>query len=217
MKNFILTVDVVLLTLLHGTLHVALHPREAEPFKGQWALPGGYVHTAKDACASASAARVLRGKMNLQSPYLEELGTFSGPSRDPRGWSLTVAYYALVAPALLPTDARLWPVEQLPALAFDHACIIASALARVRSKASYSSLPVHLCPAEFTIPELHAVYEAVLGEVLNKANFRRKLDDLGVLEAIPGAMRAAGRSRPGQLYRVAQRFAHMLSVRGRGL
>jgi 8-oxo-dGTP diphosphatase len=102
-------------------------------------------------------------------------------------------------------------------LPFDHGQIVAGVLERVRSKASYSSLPVHLCPAEFTIPELHAVYEIVQGESINMANFRRKLADLDLLEAIPGSMRSAGRSRPSQLYRVNKRFKNQLSVRGRGI
>jgi len=213
----ILTVDAVLLTLVDDELQVALFRRESEPFNGQWALPGGYIHEQEDDSAKAAAARVLLAKVGIESPYLEEFGTFSGPARDPRGWSLTVVYYALVPASVVSSAIGLFPVGALPNLPFDHSAIIAGVVERVRSKAGYSSLPVHLCPPEFTIPQLHAVYEAVLGEKLNIANFRRKLDDLAVLEEIPGAMRAVGRSRPGQLYRIAKRFKGTLSVRGRGL
>lgn len=213
----ILTVDVVLLTLAQGALHAALFKREAAPFQDQWALPGGYVHVGEDDSAKAAAARVLLQKTGINSLYLEEFGTASGPARDPRGWSLSVIYYALVPVAVLPAAVQLFPVAALPNLPFDHASIVAGVVARVRSKASYSSLPVHLCPPEFTISELHAVYEAVLGDRLNMANFRRKLEDLQVLEEIPGATRASGRNRPAQLYRVARRFRHTLSVRERGL
>jgi 8-oxo-dGTP diphosphatase len=108
-------------------------------------------------------------------------------------------------------------VNRLPNLPFDHGQIVAGVLDRVRSKAGYSSLPVHLCPSEFTIPELHAVYEVVLGESINMANFRRKLADLDLLEAVPGEMRSAGRSRPSQIYHVTKRFKDRLSVRDRGL
>lgn len=215
--NAILTVDTVLLTLVDHALNVALFKREAAPYQGHWALPGGYIHEQEDDTAKAAAARVLLSKVHVASPYLEEFGTFSGPVRDPRGWSLTVVYFALLPNTALSSAITLFPVDQLPNLPFDHARIIERVAARVRSKAAYSSLPVHLCPAEFTIPELHAVYEAVLGEKINVANFRRKLDDLAVLEEIPGATRAAGRSRPGQLYRVAKRFKDTLSVRDRGL
>jgi 8-oxo-dGTP diphosphatase len=220
MKNTtptILTVDAVLLTIADDELHVALHKRDHSPFQGHWALPGGYIHNATDDSAKAAVARVLHDKLQVQSPYLEEFGTFSGPVRDPRGWSLTVVYYALVPALAESARVQLFAVNQLPNLPFDHTHIIDSVVARVRNKAGYSSLPVHLCPPEFTIPELHAAYEAVLGEKLNIANFRRKLDDLAVLEPIEGALRAAGRSRPSQLYRVAKRFSHTLSTRDRGM
>jgi 8-oxo-dGTP diphosphatase len=213
----ILTVDVVLLTLAAGELNVALFKREAPPFEGRWALPGGYVHEDEDDSAKSAAARVLLKKTAVQSPYLEEFGTFSGPARDPRGWSLSVVYYALIPPSILSSAIQLFPVSKIPNLPFDHGSIIASVVDRVRSKASYSSLPVHLCEEPFTIPDLHTVYEAVLEEPLNMANFRRKLEDLDVLEAIPGAMRSAGRSRPSQLYKIAKRYKDKLSIRERGL
>lgn len=104
--------------------------------------------------------------------YLAEFGSFSGPARDPRGWSLTV-----VSPRII-----LFPVNTLPNLPFDHSLIIASVVERARSKSNYSPLPVHLCPPEFTIPELHAADEVILGEAINMANFRRKLMDLDLLE-----------------------------------
>lgn len=215
MESPILTVDAVLLTIVDAELCVALHQRESAPFAGHWALPGGFIHTQEDDSTKAAAARVLRDKTEVQSPYLEEFGSFSGPVRDPRGWSLTVVYFALV-PVVSPL-VTLFPVSRLPNLPFDHGQIVAGVVERVRSKASYSSLPVHLCPPEFTIPELHAAYEVVLGEAINMANFRRKLADLDLLEPMPGAMRSAGRSRPSQLYAVKKKFRDRLSVRDRGL
>jgi 8-oxo-dGTP diphosphatase len=211
----ILTVDAVLLTIVDAELCVALHQRDAAPFAGHWALPGGFIHTQEDDSAKAAAARVLLDKAEVQSPYLEEFGTFSGPVRDPRGWSMTVVYFALVP--IVSQRVALFPVSRLPGLPFDHSQIVAGVVERVRSKASYSSLPVHLCAAEFTISELHAAYEVVLGEPINMANFRRKLADLELLEPLPGDMRSAGRSRPSQVYRVKKKFKDRLSVRERGL
>ncbi|QDL55790.1 NUDIX hydrolase [Rhodoferax aquaticus] len=211
----ILTVDTVLLTIVDSELCVALHQREAAPFAGHWALPGGFIHTHEDDSAKAAAARVLEVKAGVRSPYLEEFGTFSGPVRDPRGWSMTVVYFALVP--VVSQAAAMFPVNQLPNLPFDHSQIVSGVVQRVRSKASYSSLPVFLCPTEFTIAELHATYEVVQNEAINIANFRRKLADLDVLEPVPGALRTAGRSRPSQIYRLKKRYKDALSVRERGI
>ena len=217
-RSPICTVDVALLTLQHGALQVALLRRERAPFAGALALPGGYIHAGEDADAQASAARVLREKAGLQSPYLEQLATFSGPVRDPRGWSLAVAYCALVPPELLAAaPLTLVPVAELPALPFDHRAMVDAAVARVRSKSQYSSMPVHLCAEPFTLPQLQAVYEAVLGEPLNKVSFRRKVEELAMLEAVPGALHSGGAHRPAQLYRVRPAFRQRLSLSARGL
>lgn len=213
------TVDVVLLTLLQGVLHVALLPRNKSPFMGALALPGGYVHPQEDAGTQASAARVLATKVGLIHPYLEQLATFSGPARDPRGWSVSVAYCALVPPLVLAQahGLQLFQVHNPPPLAFDHADILAAALARVRCKSLYSSLPVHLCAEPFTLPQLQSVYEAVLGEALNKVSFRRKMDELAMLEPLPGKLQTGGAHRPAQLYRLHPAFRQNLSLSARGL
>lgn len=216
-SSLFLTIDAVLLTLVDSQLCVALFRRDNEPFKNALALPGGFVHEQEDQDAKAAAARVLAAKVGVTAPYLEEFGTRSGPARDPRGWSLTDIYYALVPASLLPEKLELFPVDNLPRLAFDHSDIVRGVVERVRSKASYSSLPVFLCEPEFTIPELHAVYEAVLGEKMHAAGFRRKLDELNVLEPIPGKTKTIGRNRPAQLFRVAKPFLNKLSVRERGI
>lgn len=212
----ILTVDAVMLTLKDNKLHVALFQREAAPYPGVWALPGGYVHEQEDSNAQGAALRVLREKTGVAAPYLEEFGTFSGRTRDPRGWSLTVVYYALVPASVLSDKVMLYPVDDLPDMAFDHKAIVQAVVERVRNKAGYSSLPVFLCEAPFTIPELHATYEAVLEEPQNMANFRRKLDDLQILEPVPGQMRDTGRSRRAQLYVLTKPFQNKLSIRERG-
>ena len=216
----ICTVDVVLLTLRDERLQVLLQQREQAPFEGKLALPGGYIHAQQDPDAWAAAARVLRDKAGIDSPYLEQLATFSGQGRDPRGWSVSIAYYALVPGGLLPdTDARLrlWPVERLPALPFDHRAIVELAVSRVRSKSQYSSLPVYLCGDSFTLPQLQGVYEAVLGEAVNKVSFRRKMDELGMLEPIEGALSQGGAHRPAQMWRLRKEFRRELSVIDRGL
>lgn len=220
-KNIICTVDVVLLTLKDGELKVALLKRDHEPFAGAMALPGGYINAEQDKDAEAAAARVLLSKTGIKSPYLEQLATFAGPDRDPRGWSVSIAYYALVPAEVIERvgreDVRLAPADKLPRLPFDHADLVKAALERIRSKSQYSSLPVYLCGPRFTIPQLQAVYEAILGETINKVSFRRKLDELGVLEPIAGAMEGGRQNRPAQLYRLKPRQRGSLALVERGL
>ncbi len=200
----IVTVDIVLLTLLDGALHAGLSRRDKAPALGAWTLPGGWVHTDQDQDADEAAARILRDKAGVVSPYLEQLRTFSGMHRDARGWSLSVSYYAVVpAPVGEPSGGRFrWaPVDGLRSLPFDHAQILRTAVERVRSKTLYSSLPVHLMPAQFTLGELQRTYEQVLGAVLDKRGFRRRIEELDVIEEIPGAFTSGGSHRPAQLYR----------------
>ncbi len=221
MSPIICTVDVVLLTLHDDSLHLALLKREHAPFAGVLALPGGYIHAGEDSDTRDAALRTLREKTGINSPYLEQLGTFSGPGRDPRGWSISVAYYALVPSRLIDgegcPDVVLRPVDQIQGLPFDHAQIVDAALLRVRNKSSYSSLPVHLCGETFTLPRLQAVYEGILGEPINKVSFRRKIDELDILEAVEGEFETGKAHRPAQLYRLKKQFRQHLALTGRGL
>ncbi len=199
----IVTVDIVLLTLQDGALHAGLTQRDKAPALGAWTLPGGWVHVDEDQDADDAAARILRDKAGIVSPYLEQLRTFSGMHRDSRGWSLSVSYYAVVPGQLNTTGERFrWaPVDGLRSLPFDHAQILRTAVERVRSKTLYSSLPVHLMPAEFSLGELQRTYEQVLGAELDKRGFRRRIEELDVIEEIPGAFTSGGSHRPAQLYR----------------
>lgn len=216
----ICTVDVVLLTLHAGELQVVLHQRPLAPCEGMWALPGGYIHAQSDASAWHAAARVLQDKTGIVSPYLEQLATYAGPQRDPRGWSVSIAYFALVCEDLLPPSRpglKRCSVERLPKLAFDHREIIDLAVQRVRAKSQYSSLPVYLCGEQMTLPQLQAVYEAVLGEPVNKVSFRRKIEELGMLEPVIGAQETGQAHRPAQLYQLKPAYRRELSVVSRGL
>lgn len=213
--------DVALLTVHEGALAVALLEREHEPFAGALALPGGFIHPEEDQDTQAAAVRILRTKAGIVSPYLEQLATFSGPGRDPRGWSLAVAYYALVPPEVVAGSGCgrvvLRGASEARGLPFDHGQIVAAALARVQSKSSYSSLPVYLCGETFTLPQLQAVYEVVLGEPINKVSFRRKMEELGLLEPLEGQLLAGKAHRPAQLYRLRPQFRRRLALTDRGL
>ncbi len=216
----ICTVDVVLLTLKSQALHVVLLKRKNEPFADSPALPGGYIHTQEDKTAWEAASRVLRDKTGITSPYLEQLATYSGADRDPRGWSVSIVYYALIPLELLPANREgllVAPVNRMPRMPFDHKNIVDLAVARVRSKSQYSSLPVYLCGERVTLPQLQSVYEAVLGEPINKVSFRRKMDELGILEPIEGEMELGGAHRPAQVYRLRPEFKRELSMVQRGI
>lgn len=201
----ITTVDVVLLCLRGDFLQVALLRRAAQPFAGELALPGGYVHVHEDFDTQSAAKRVLREKLHLTSGYfLEQLYTFSGPTRDPRGWSLSVAYYAVIGEKQFPGTATMAPADAVGRLPFDHNKIVEAAVYRLRSKATYSSLPAFLLPELFTLRELHSVYQRVLGQTLDLASFRRKIEEQGIAEPAAGKIRS-GPNRPAQLYRLSAR------------
>jgi len=199
----LVTVDAVLLTLRESGLEVALHQRDREPLQGAMALPGGVVHANEDTSTEDSIRRVLRDKTGFEPRYLEQLQVFSGPGRDPRKWSLSVSYVALVPAAELeaaPAAFRFVSVDALPPLAFDHADIVAAAVTRLRGKSSYSTLPFFLLPERFTLTELQRTYEAILQTTLEKSNFRRKMEAWDVLEATDDY--ALGAQRPARLYRL---------------
>jgi 8-oxo-dGTP diphosphatase len=209
-KRPIVTVDTVLFTLRGGGLATILQPRDRAPHAGRLALVGGYVRPEEDADTTAAATRILAQKTGLSGLFLEQLATFSGAERDPRGWSLSVAHYALVPEAMLAGAARdlaVLDVNEVEDLPFDHDAILAAAIARIRNKAAWSSLPAFLLPEQFTLPELKAVYEAVMGERLNDSAFRRKIGEMRIIEEVPDARSAATaeRRRPAQLYRLARR------------
>lgn len=221
MTSIICTVDVVLLTLQDDGLKVALLKREREPFLGVAALPGGYIHVETDQDTRDAAVRMLVEKAGIAPPYLEQLAAFSGPARDPRGWSLSVAYYALVGSDVIAranrADVILASVDRQLQLPFDHKAILDAAVARLRSKSQYSSLPCYLAGETFTLPQLQKVYELLMDEPLNKVSFRRKMEEMDMLEAMEGKFSSTGAHRPAQLYRLKPAFRKQLQLLERGL
>ena len=199
-------VDTALFTIREERLCLILTRRREPPFEGVLALPGGFVHVQEDADTEMAARRVIRSKIGFDAPYLEQLFTFSGPARDPRGWSVSVAYYALIPLTLLDQSqaAEALPVDALPPLPFDHPRIVARAVERLRGKATYSSLPAFLLPGEFTMNDLHCIYEQTIGARLDKASFRHKILEQDIIEPLPHRFRV-GAHRPAQLYRLSSR------------
>ncbi|MCB9134802.1 MAG: NUDIX hydrolase [Anaerolineales bacterium] len=199
------TTDIVIFTVREHHLHVLLIQRRDPPFAHMWALPGGFVNM--DETLEDGAQRELEEETGLQGGYLEQLYTYGNPNRDPRGRVITVAYFALIAPdasfhAEGGSDAAraAWhSVHHLPPLAFDHAEIIAYAIRRVRYKLEYSAVGFELLPEEFTLTELQTTYEIILGETLDKRNFRRRILEAGIIETTPHLR--TGEGRPARLYR----------------
>ena len=202
------SVDVAILALRDHRLQVLLLKRGTEPFRGAWALPGGSIHPQEDADLEVAARRILREKAEVETPYVEQLQGFGSARRDPRGWSATFAYFALIAadglvlqPRNSTEDVAWWEIEGrrvCTALAFDHADILACAVTRLRNKVEYTSLPVHLLPEKFTLPDLQRIYEQILDRRMDKSAFRKRIAEANFLEAIPGEKRAAS-NRPAQM------------------
>jgi 8-oxo-dGTP diphosphatase len=213
------TVDVVIFTLRESALHLLLVKRGIPPFRGRWAIPGGFVRERES--LEDAALRELREETGVEDVYLEQLYTFGAPDRDPRGRVITVAYYALlsadVAPPVAGTDAaeaRWHAVAHLPPLAFDHRTIIDYALARLRNKLEYTTVGFELLPAKFTLGQLQRVYEAILGKTLDKRNFRKKMELLGVLTPLDEWTRTPGARKPARLYAFSAERFELLKDRG---
>jgi 8-oxo-dGTP diphosphatase len=218
-------VDVVVLGVARGSLEVAVYERAEHPARGKHALPGGFVRI--DESLDHAAVRLLRDKAGLEGMFVEQLYTFGGVDRDPRGRIVTVAYYALVDgarlhAALAVPGARVATVRvpwagklggavelfdqrglALP-LAFDHALIIGTAVQRLRATLDDTAVGYELLPSEFTLRELQDVHEAIRGEAVNKDSFRRRMLAGGVLEATGDRERDTSH-RPAELYRFAPR------------
>ena len=205
--NIALTVDVIIFRLHEGQLQTLLIKRGLAPYKGRWAIPGGFVHP--DESVDAAARRELSEETGLKEVYLEQLYTFGEPKRDPRGRVVTVAYFALTTAGAAPqagddaAEAGWHPINNLPALAFDYADILAYALKRLRYKLEYSAVGFELLPKEFTLTELQTAYEIILGEELDKRNFRRR-----ILEAVPPIIEETGKYRTGQVGPRAQLYRY---------
>jgi 8-oxo-dGTP diphosphatase len=215
--NIQLTVDVVIFTVRDEILQVLLVRRGVEPFAGSWAIPGGFV--IEDEALEDAARRELREETGARDVYLEQLYTFGDPGRDPRGRVVTVAYYALVSPDRLAiragsdaADARWFDVAAVADLAFDHASILRYALERLRSKVEYSTVAFELLPEKFTLSDVQAVFETILGRELDKRNFRRKLKLLDVLTELEEWEHGA--NRPARLYSFARDRFETLRERG---
>jgi 8-oxo-dGTP diphosphatase len=212
------TVDAVVLALDEGDLKVLLIKRGVAPFAGKWALPGGFVRM--EETLEAAVRRELKEEAGLADIYLEQLYTFGEPGRDPRGRTVSVAYYGLVkraehrpSAATDAADAGWFAVAELPGLAFDHAKIVAAAVKRLKGKVRYQPIGFELLPRKFTLSELQHLYEVVLERALDKRNFRKKILAMGLL-VDTGEMEKEVAHRAARLFAFDQKKYAALERRG---
>ncbi|MBI3324618.1 MAG: NUDIX hydrolase [Candidatus Omnitrophica bacterium] len=218
--RYAVAVDVVLFTIQDGALKVLLARRERAPFLGVWSLPGGLVR--RDESVDEAALRELQVETGIRTVYLEQLYSFGALDRDPRGRVIAVAYYAVVDSGRAElraggknggAKARWCAVTHLPSLAFDHRQIISYALERLQNKVNYTSVAFQLLPKTFTFPKLQEAYEIILGQALDKRNFRKKMLQLGILRDT-GEQQVEGRQRPARLYAFTETRVIKLQEKG---
>jgi 8-oxo-dGTP diphosphatase len=213
-----LTTDCVIFGYDETELKVLLIERDLTPFKGSWALPGGFVRI--DETVDAAAKRELFEETGLTKVYLEQLYTFGDLDRDPRERTVTVAYFALVKLSdhrLQATtdarDAKWFPVRQTPKLAFDHKEILNVAIARLKGKVNYQPIGFELLPTKFTLTALQKLYETILETELDKRNFRKKILGMALLESLDEYTEGDAH-RPAALYKFDKKKYETLTKSG---
>ena len=204
-KNiFYVAADSVVFTILNKELKILLIKRKNEPFKGKFALPGGFVELNEN--LSDAALRELEEETGVKDIFIEQLETYGDVKRDPRGRVLSVAYLALIdgeKVKLHATDdaelAKWFSVYNLPELAFDHKKIVKDALQRLRAELQSTSIAFQLMPEKFTLSELQNAYEIILDKKMDKRNFRKKLKELDILKELH-ENKMEGAHRPARLF-----------------
>ncbi len=212
------TVDGVVFGFDDADLKLLLIQRELEPFKGRWALPGGFVGPNED--LEEAARRELADETGITRLYLEQLYSFGDPKRDPRERVISVAYYALVKladhklrAASDAVDVAWFPVAELPKLAFDHEKIVEVALRRLKAKVRYEPIGFELLPEKFTLGELQRLYETVLEQAVDKRNFRKKILGTELLDPLDEYQQDVAH-RAAQYYRFNRARYEQLKKRG---
>jgi ADP-ribose pyrophosphatase YjhB (NUDIX family) len=217
----IYSVDIAIFTLDQGQLKVLLVERNEHPFKGYWALPGGFVDLNKDPDIHNTARRKLVSKTGIDAPLLEQVSTIGNAHRDPRHWSVTTLYMALIPYA--PTasfietvnEARWVPIEETDRLelAFDHKELLHLARERLKSKTAYTVLPMHVLKRPFSLTQLQKAFELLMDTQLEKKSFRRRILNAELLKEVGEGVPEGGKGRPATLYEPADGSESHLFVR----
>jgi len=213
-----LTVDCVIFGYEKGSLQILLVRRGIEPFKGSWALPGGFVKL--DETLDEAAKRELREETGVENIYMEQLYTFGGIERDPRERVVSVAYFALVKLSEVrevkdstdAEEAKWFDIKKLPVLAFDHRHILQTAMERLKGKITYKPIVFELLPAKFVFSDVESIYETILNEPLNRRNFRTKMLATGLLEELDERVTHVS-FRPPKLFRFNKKKYQKLNAK----
>lgn len=202
------TTDVVLFTIRNERLELLLIQRNGEPYKGCWALPGGFLEIDED--LETGARRELAEETAISDVYLEQLCSVGTPGRDPRERVISVVYYGMAPADKLhiradsdAADARWYDMAELPRLAFDHQWVVQHAYERLTAKMEYSTIMLQFMGEKFTLSELQTTYEVVLGEAQDKRNFRKRILAMDCIEET-GETSRGGNHRPAMLYQAKQ-------------
>ena len=208
------TVDMALFTVEDGELKTILIQRNVEPAKGEWTIPGGFVHIEEP--LEDAVKRVLLDKAGVDDVYLEQLYTFGDPKRDTRFRVITVAYFALISPKKLSVSspavsaAQWFPVRKLPKLAFDHQEILDYALKRLKWKLEYTTVAFSLLPKKFVLSEVQSIYETVFNKKFDKRNFTKKLISLNILKE--EGIKKNVSHRPPMTYSLKKKIGEIIKI-----
>lgn len=204
------SVDTVIFTVKDESLQVLLIKRASHPFKDTWSLVGGYIDIENDTDLVATAKRKLEEKTGVKTPYLEQFKTVGNKTRDPRGWSVTTVYFALISESGVElisgqgaTDIRWSKVEGgkvKEKLGFDHGSLLKGCWERLKNKVLYTTLPIYLMPQKFSLRDLQNIYELILEQTIDHKSFRRRILSANILEETKELRQEA--TRPARLYKV---------------
>ncbi len=204
----IVAVFVVIFTAVESDLKVLLIRRGVAPYEGQWAIPGGRLGTGET--LDQAATRKLVEETGVRDVYLEQLYTFGDLDPSAEGGAVAIGYFALVDHNSVNLPRREeWPtawfsLNDLPPLAFDNESVLDYALRRLRSKMEYTNVAYSLLPQYFTLSQLQAVYESILGKEVDKRNFRKRMLALGIVRPTERTI-VLGAHRPAKLYTFSSR------------
>lgn len=202
------SVDIAIFTLHDDQLKVLLVQRGDFPHKGLWSLPGGFVDLQEDTNIDITARRKLLTKTGVDAPLLEQVVSVGNKHRDPRGWSVTTLYMALIpyAPSAgfvdSVADAQWWPLSEALTLelAFDHQQLIRQARQRLQHKTAYTVLPLHVLKTPFSLTQLQQAFELLMDKKLEKKSFRRRIANAELLKEVGEGVPVGGKGRPAALY-----------------